>query len=372
MSSSFTRTLPRRLAGCVLATAALAALAATVTVADAPGKPSARQSGIWITAEELRRLPISGAAWNAVKADADGSLGEPNVADQNSSHDVKTLAAALVYARTGDVRYRRKAADAVAGAIGTEQGGRTLALGRNLVSYVIAADLVDLRTYDPAGDARFRAWLAAVRRAPLSGRTLISTHEQRANNWGTMAGASRIAAAAYLGDTADLARAAAVFRGYLGDRAAYAGFRYGDRSWQPDASRPVAIVPAGAQRNGVSIDGALTEEMRRGCGFKMPPCSTGYPWEGLQGAVVQAELLARQGFPAWQAQDRALLRAAQFLARLDAAYGGWWASGDDAWQPWLLNHAYGTRFPASSPTRPGKLMGYTDWTHGTARSVARR
>ena len=36
-------------------------------------------------------------------------------------------------------------------------------MGRNLVSYVIAADLIDLRSYDAAKDQQFRAWLRAVR-----------------------------------------------------------------------------------------------------------------------------------------------------------------------------------------------------------------
>jgi hypothetical protein len=372
MLSPSTHSTTRKLLGFTLAAGVVAALTATLAVAKAPSPTFAPQSGIWLSPAEVQQLPTTGSAWKAVKAAADGSLGTARIADQDSSHDVKTLAVALVYARTGDERYRRKGADAVLAAVGTERGGRTLALGRNLLSYVVAADLVDLRTYDPAADSRFRTWLSAVRRATLDGRSLVSTHEERPNNWGTMAGASRIAADAYLGDTTDLARAAAVFKGFLGDRSSYTGFKYGDLSWQPEALRPVGVAGTGAQKGGVSIDGVLPDDMRRGCSFRMPPCSTGYPWEALQGAVVQAELLTRQGYDAWQWQDRALLRATQFLAKLDTAYGGWWASGDDAWQPWLVNHAYGTRFPAASPTRPGKLMGYTDWTHGTTRSPARR
>ena len=76
-------------------------------------------------------------------------------------------------------------------------------------------------------------------------RTLVSTHEDRPNNWGTHAGAARAAIAAYLGDSAQLARTALVFRGYLGDRAAYAGFEFGDLSWQCDpAAGPSGINPA--------------------------------------------------------------------------------------------------------------------------------
>ena len=109
-----------------------------------------------------------------------------------------------------------------------------LALGRELLAYVIAADLVKLPAdLDPA----FRSWLDAVRREDLDGRTLVSTHEDRPNNWGTHAGASRIAVALYLGDRADLERAARVFRGWLGDRTSYASFRFGDLSWQADPTR---------------------------------------------------------------------------------------------------------------------------------------
>ena len=38
------------------------------------------------------------------------------------------------------------------------------------------------------------------------------------------------------------------------------------------------------------------------------------------------------------------------------------AVGDDTWQPHVINHFYGTRFPAPSPSRSGKWGGYTDWT----------
>jgi hypothetical protein len=294
------------------------------------------------------------AAGSLVPAAAD-------IANQDSDHDVKTLAAALVYARTGDASYRIRAADAIVAAIGTEHGGRTLALGRNLVSYVIAADLIDLKRYDLAKDQQFRAWLSAVRTEELDGKTLISTHEDRPNNWGTHAGASRVAADIYLGDTADLARAAQVFKGWLGDRSAYAGFTYGDLSWQADPAKPVGVNPPGAVKLGHPIDGALPDDMRRGCSVRWPPCETGYAWEAMQGAIVQAELLSRAGYDVWNWQNQALLRATQFLYNLDKEIGGWWAAGDDTWQPWVINKAYGTSFLAGSGI--GKNMGWTDWTH---------
>jgi hypothetical protein len=321
--------------------------------------------GVWLTREDLAGLPTSGQAWQQLKATADGNLGKPEIADQNSNHDVKTLAVALVYARTGDSGYRAKAADAIMAAIGTENGDRTLALGRNLVSYIVAADLIDLRGYDAGREARFRDWLSSVRHEDLSGRTLISTHEDRPNNWGTHAGAARIAADIYLGDRADLDRAATVFKGWLGDRAAYATFAYDkDLSWQADPANPVGINPPGATRDGYRIDGAIPDDMQRGGKFRWPPKHTGYPWGAMEGALTQALFLSRAGYDAWNWSDRALLRATQFLDETDRAAGGWWAEGDDNWMPWLINRAYGSQFRTAMPTLPGKNFGWTEWVYG--------
>jgi hypothetical protein len=344
----------------------LAAVFAAVSPLGTSAAPATTTvpTGIWISNTELAQLPMSGTAWTQLKAAADGSLGTPKISDQDSNHDVNTLAVALVYARTGNAAYRTKAANAIMSAVGTEAGGRTLALGRNLVSYVVAADLIDLRSYNSSMDSRFRTWLSGVRRASLDGGTLISTHEQRPNNWGTHAGASRIAADIYLRDSADLSRAAAVFKGWLGDRSAYAGFKFGDLSWQANPSAPVGVNPAGAVKSGHSIDGALPDDMRRGCSFQWPPCKTNYAWGAMEGAVAQARLLSRAGFDSWNWQNRAMFRAAQFLYNLDNEVGGWWAEGDDEWQPWAINAAYGSAFPARSPARSGKNMGWTDWTFG--------
>ena len=327
----------------------------------------AATGGIWLTAAEIQALPTSGSAWNAVKAAADGSLGAPDLADYNSNHDVRTLAAALAYVRTGDPAYRQKAADAIMSAIGTEDGGQAVTLGRNLVSYVIAADLIDFQAFDPVREGQFRSWLDGVRREVFSDGSLVSNDEQRANNHGRVAGASRVAVAAYLNDVGDLARTAQVFQGFLGDRAAYAGFKWNsDLSWQVDPSNPVGVDPVGAVKDGHAIDGALPEEMRRGCSFRWPPCLTRYPWGALQGALVEAEILFRRGYDAFEWRSRALRRAVQFVRDLDLQFGGWWATGDDTWQPWFVNFAYGTSFP-TSPAAIGKTMGWTDWTHARTR-----
>ena len=94
---------------------------------------------MWVSPAEVKQLLMQGIAWENVQTAADGDLGAPQISDQNSNHDVNTLAVALVYARTGDRLYREKAADAIWSAVGTERGGTALALARNLLSYVIAA-----------------------------------------------------------------------------------------------------------------------------------------------------------------------------------------------------------------------------------------
>jgi hypothetical protein len=319
---------------------------------------------IWITRAEIRKLPTSGPAWRAVKSRADRPAPRPNVRNQNDDTDVATLAKALVYVRTGIQRYRTEVRRSCLAAIDTDIGGTSLALARNLSGYVIAAELVGL---EPRENARFREWLRrALTRVCSDGRTLRSTHEDRPNNYGTHAGASRAAVAVYLGDSRELSRTARVFRGWLGDRSAYRGFKYGNLSWQCDPRRPVGINRRGCARYGVPLGGALPEELRRGGPFRWPPNrgnAVNYSWEALQGALVQAEILHRQGYDAWDWQDRALRRAVQFLYNLHRRHGGWWVTGDDTWAPWVVNHAYGTDFPATSPTRPGKNMGWTDWTH---------
>ena len=316
--------------------------------------------GIWISKEELSALPTYGMAWEALKAAADKDPGNVNISDQNQNNDVYVLAKALVYARTGVGKYREEVIENLMKAIDTEKGGRTLALGRNLPGYVISADLVNLPA-DPKFDTIFRSWLRRVLTENLDGRSLQSTQEDRPNNWGTHAGAARSAIAIYLGDKTELERTATVFHGYLGDTSVYNRFEYGDDlSWQCDPSHPVGVNPPGCLKDGHLIDGALPEEMRRGDSFQWPPIDTGYAWEALQGALVQAEILNRAGYPTWDWQNKALLRAVNFLYSID-----WKPEGDDEWSVWLINHAYGTSFPAALPAKPGKNMGWTDWTYST-------
>jgi hypothetical protein len=318
---------------------------------------------------DLQKLNMEGQSWRALKVEARKPAEAPNLSDKDQKGDTHVLAKALVYARCSlepahaqcrDVpldHTRQEIIQQIHNAMGTEHGGLTLALGRELVSYVIAADLVGL---PPERAEVFRRWLSEVRHKRLQGQTLISTHENRPNNWGTMAGASRIAAALYLDDTVDLDRAARVFQGWLGDRTAYAGFAYRDLSWQCDPTKPVGINPKGCTKSRHSLDGVLPDDQRRGGSFRWPPPRENYVYEALQGAIVQAVMLHRAGYDVFQWSDQALLRAYRWLYHV----ANFPAVGDDLWQLPLIDYYYDTHFWDGRETRPGKNMGWTGWTHG--------
>jgi hypothetical protein len=334
---------------------------------DPPGDPDDGDSGsgIWFTPEELRQLPVGGPAWVQLREVAGSGVRRSELTTRDD-HNVRVMALALVAARLDDDRMRRQVRDAlmalVAQPVETDDG---LAVARKLGAYAISADLIDLARFDAVADASFRAWLREIRRTRFEGGgggTLAEYHSRRPNNYGTMAGASRMAVALYLGDETDFEHALQVFRGWLGDRGAYAEFRFGeDRSWHLDPTRPAGINPAGAEKRGRSIDGVLPDDQRR-CGpfSREPwPCSTDYAWGALQGAVAMAWIAHRRGHPAFEWEDRALLRAMRWL--YDVA--GYPPEGDDAWSVHVVNAVVGSRLEVEPVVRPGKNVGWTDWTH---------
>ena len=342
-----------------LATAATATPSAAASAPTVAALPPAGTGSILMSAPERAGLPMFGAAWDQLVRQAAAPAGSPNLADMNQSNNVAVLAKALVYARTGNVTYRAQVVSALHSVIGTENGAATLSLGRELAAYVLAADLIGLRSADPAFDSTFRGWLASLLSRPMAdGSSLRQTHERRPNNWGTHAGASRAAIAAYLGDTAEMARVAQVFKGWLGDRASYAGFKFHDLSWQANASQPVGINPAGSSIAGHSVDGVLPDDQRRTGAFTWPPPCGNYPYGALDGALLQAEILWRAGYDVYNWQNKALLRAEVWLHATGCP-----PSGDNVWQMPLIDARYGTSFWGGGAVRPGKNFGWTDWLY---------
>lgn len=348
--------------------------------------------GVWIGKDELMARATSGAAWTKVLADANASPGTANVADQDNKHDAYTLAAALVAVRTGQASYRTKAIKGIRDAIGTEfnSGTRWLAISRNLLAYVVAADILDLK---PDGNSTsdgtvihgwIRGWL--TKQLPDNNSSTLRGFRPfgSGSNADAQEGACYAAVAAYVGDTAALGRAWNAFRRYAGDPTAPdnekiilgTGVEYG---WAYSNTNPFAInpkgttkmVPSGVPGAGTTqrIDGAIINDMRRGGSFRHPPGFTQYPWTGLMGFVPAAVVLQRAGYPAFEVADRAVLRTHDYLWWLRNATGlaDWFDSSRGSEIVQLVNHYYGTSFPVTHPVLVGHTIGYTDWTHAGTR-----
>ncbi len=313
--------------------------------------------GMVLAPADLGSRPTSGRAWDNLLAAANDRSGGVALADQDSTFPARTLAAALVHARTGNTAYRDQVVSVLRSLPKASlSGARVLSLARQLGGYAAAADVIGYR--DPA----FTAWIRDMRTRDVGGHgrwtTITGTSEDSANNWGTWAMASRVAISAYLGDTADLRRAATVFRGFTGDRAAYAGFRptsdY-DAGWTCGGTY-VPINPAGCAH-----DGALVEDISRSAGSAGSVDATGltYSWEALGGATLTARILHNAGYPdVWHWSNDALLRAARFLD----AHGGYAPRHRvNQYIPHEINTAYGVDLGPVAAAGHGRQFGFTDW-----------
>ncbi|MGE0160384.1 MAG: fibronectin type III domain-containing protein [Gemmatimonadales bacterium] len=357
----------------------------TTTGTETAGAGVARH-GIWLDHAQLMQRPTSGSAWSRVLADAARDPGRANIADQDSNHDVYTLAAALACARDG--QHCAKARQGVLDAIGTEAGARWLAVGRNLGAYVIAADILDLRRDGvPNSDgSRVQAWMESwlTKRLLDNNTSVLRTIEpfHASANAAAQEGFVFAAVAAYLDDRAALERVWNAFRTYACDPAApddehiYLDPPVRD-GWTHDSQRPCAVNPAGTRKTVAGglpgaggtyrIDGALVGDMRRGGVFQWKPGYTSYPWVGLEGFVPAAVILERAGYPAFQIADKAVLRTHEYLWQLRNATGETrWFDGTRAREiVHLVNVVYHASFPVNDVTGGGRTVGYTAWTHPT-------
>jgi hypothetical protein len=354
---------------------AIAREAAPVEATKPPAPPPrvARPSaGLWISPTELAALPMSGAAWKTVLEVAEADLGPPDVANQDWGHDGKTLACALAAARTGRADLREKAVNALTSAIGTEAGARWLAIGRNLGAYVIAADVLGIRS-GPIYD-----WLAGFLTRTLTANN--SDEQVTVGNWASGSNASAqvgfvtAALSVYTGDDERLAMFWDGFRRYCGDRTSPVTEDSNSDAWQAIPSDPVGIQDKGAVKNGCRLDGAIGNDMSRGGDDICSPGWTQYPWVGLEGAVPAALVFARAGYPAWEVVDEAVRRAFDYLWFLRQSSGNadWFDGVRSNECIFLVNRAYETSFLCSLPVAGGRTFGFSDWTHGPAGAALRR
>lgn len=308
---------------------------------------------------ELMAKPTSGAAWDRLKSAANSSWGSPNIDDINNPHDVLVLAGALYAARTGDSAMRTKTISGLTAAVSdsiSEHGDLILALSRTLQTYVIAADLIGYHS------ATFDAWVRKLLNYPYRGHSngtgVYGVAVNSSNNWGNHARASTIASAIYLNDTAMLNKMTEVQKEWIGLAVSSRTLAYDGTNWHATSNK-AGVNRKGSVKNGINIDGALPEEMRRGAELSANPAQTDYAWEGMQGAFVASIMLHRAGKLDIRSGDDAIKRAINYLYLTI----GWPAEGDDLWQPWLASHYLGMSLSASAVTRAGKNMSYTDWTH---------
>ncbi len=327
---------------------------------NSPLEPS---EGVWISPDEIMALPMSGSGWNQVQSEANSNWGSANLGDNNSSHDVKTLAGALVAVRTGNEAMRQKTIAGLQSAMHSSLT-RALELSRGLQTYIIAADIIGYR--DPA----FKTWVRDMIFANVSGHSCSGpgvhcTALSSANNWGGHARASLAAAAVYLNDSAlktDIVNAQKEFIGIgTTNEMVFTG-----TTWHAGSPQAGANVK-GATKNGTNLSGVLPEDWRRAADYQWPPSTSDYMWEGMQGYVVTAAILHRAGLLSFSAGDNAVVRSMNMLYGLGEAASNSPvyrnpASGDDVWIPALVNFYAGTNY-LEGGSSTGKNMGYTDWTH---------
>ena len=347
---------------------------------------------IWLSPAEIRALPIAGepgcnsrciAARPLVREAATVSPARPNLDHLEDETGHFVLAKALVAVRLGESDLRDEVVTLLEEVIGSENGASALSVGRNLAMYVIAADIIDLPVTRPDFDEFvFKPWLRSLANKEFFDRTLRSCHEDRPNNWGTHCGASRIAAAAYLNDRAEIAAAAHIFQGWLGDRDSHAGFTFDATAftWMSDSAcpasnqdcRPRPLNPLGATLNGHNVDGVVVDDQRRSerHRFRWPPKYTIYVYGALGGAVVQAGILQRFGFDAWHWSDDAIQRAVEWMFD-DRDGKKKWDTCQDEDKRYVLDvvdRGYGSNFInrmncSPEPSGPGRNIAWTSWTH---------
>ena len=108
-------------------------------------------------------------------------------------------------------------------------------------------------------------------------------------------------------------------------------------------------------------DGAAVEDISRSAGSYPAFDETGlkYSWEVLGGVTLTRQAaLAAPATPTSGWSDRAILRAAEFLAR-----NGGYARRRTASpaHTWMINNAYGTTSDPTNPAGYGRQFGFTDW-----------
>lgn len=347
-------------------------------------------TGLWTSTAELagRSTSVQDPAWKAVWDAARIARAEAaSIWDHNSNNNVQILAAAIVFARNGDSVFRQRVIAAIEKlvAVGNprnlfpdddgcpeddpvDSGGlnRTLAWGRELGAYVLAADLVDYRTDE------LSEWLTNMTDVweGCEGRTMRRSFFDRPNNWGLMNFGSLVAVDAYFGDVESLnAMRDHFIRGLQGPAPTPPEckqaecFQYGrDDTWHCDGADPRLINPPCVVTcdDGSTVDfgGLIPDDQRRSGSFFMTSCDSptadAHISDWITGAVMAARILERVGLEIWTAGDFALKRMIEAHVfthpQLFENDKGFQCEGPYNCKSWvmpILEQAYGISLPSA-------------------------
>lgn len=352
--------------------------AAGTPTAPNPAATRAARDYALIRNSDLMAKPTSGAGWNFLKTQADSAWGTPDLLALNSTTQTKVLAAALVYARTGDVAYRDKVIAAVTKAPGTEDtSGVVLPFARNVFGYVVAADLVGmpLDTVTDSGET-WRSFLERARTEEFTGNTrwisLEKTSGDSAANWNAYALSSHLAISVALGDEEAVARDVTIFRRFLGDTtspwpafAPTSGHNWNGNgaTWDMTPTLQRGINP---ERPGESRSGAIILDASRHTSLPSVPCCTtdlagrAYIEESLDALLAVTMVLAARGQDFTDFEDQAIRRAYDFLVR----NGGPSGYSNGRYLALAINNLYGTGYPTSAGDSVARHLGYGAWLFG--------
>ena len=358
-----------------------------------------------VDSARLASLPTSGTAYACMKKTADNAIASASLSTPTSTspwlpnysgQGAETLAAALVYARTGDTRYRDFVIKVNRFVIGSEDSSSTngtssddrlLATMRQISAYVMAADLVGMdRNVKGSRSGQtskvWQSWLAALRTKTIgtsSNKTSIVVVNNHSTNWGAWASASRIAIDVYLNDAIDLALAVNRLKLYLGDATSltasltpWVKSSSFDPSWACiPAGLSVAFIAVNPSSCGPDKDGIIVEDASRSA-YAFPTWDNpgiDYSFHAYAAQLVAALLLDRKGYDVWNWGDRALKRIMDRLDRLGVATGN--GRNFATHVSWIPRHFYSVDYP-KLPAQAGDTLGYTDWLFGPARIKAER
>lgn len=331
-----------------------------------PVPPPSASAGILLSAAEIAALPTSGAGWDAVMARVNTPYGGAYAMGIRDDSNKDVLAHALAGARLNSTSYKTFVRDKIA--LMMSKGRDTndvLSTLRNLQAYIIGADLIALRSFDPALDSQFRTWLNAEIRFVYAGGggggSVIGTHDKKPNNFGTHAGACRVAAALYLGDTAEFNRARDVWQGWATGEPTLipAGYAWKPTNWHHNSARKRGINEAGASRDGNSFDGVIPEDQERAGEYTgvWPPVSTNYIHGATDGMTLAFWMMARKGVDCWNWANQAAKRQMVWKQTVGGSqpYSGF------RWQVPVIEKIYGLSWADHDPAGTSTNFGYADW-----------